>query len=175
MDFTLRKVVHSQIEDLKRISVQTFCETFAQNNTTENLQLYLSNNLTEENLATELSLEETHFYFLLIGQKITGYIKINAPKIFNDTGKDNGLEIERIYLLKAFQGLGLGSKLIDFTIAFAKENNMDYIWLGVWEHNLPAIKFYTKIGFHTYGSHIFQFGNEPQTDYLMRYNLQPVV
>ena len=53
-------------------------------------------------------------------------------------------------------------------IKIAKESNLDYIWLGVWEHNFPAIKFYEKHGFKKFSTHIFKLGNDEQTDYLMK-------
>lgn len=40
--------------------------------------------------------------------------------------------------------------------------------LGVWEHNHRALRFYEKNGFIAFGTHIFQLGNDQQTDILMK-------
>jgi ribosomal protein S18 acetylase RimI-like enzyme len=47
----------------------------------------------------------------------------------------------------------------------------DNIWLGVWEHNHQAIKFYTTWGFEKFGDHLFLLGDDPQTDWLMKKEL----
>ncbi|MEY3918157.1 MAG: Protease synthase and sporulation negative regulatory protein 1, partial [Bacteroidota bacterium] len=46
-----------------------------------------------------------------------------------------------------------------------------YIWLGVWEHNPRAIRFYEKQGFVKFDQHIFQLGDDEQTDILMKLSL----
>ncbi len=42
------------------------------------------------------------------------------------------------------------------------------IWLGVWEENPKAIRFYEKNGFVPFSRHIFKMGDEEQTDIMMR-------
>lgn len=58
--------------------------------------------------------------------------------------------------------------MIQKTIEIGIENNLDYIWLGVWEHNVDAIKFYEKQGFKKFDTHIFKLGDDEQTDNLMK-------
>jgi ribosomal protein S18 acetylase RimI-like enzyme len=45
------------------------------------------------------------------------------------------------------------------------------MWLGVWEENPRAIRFYQKQGFVEFDQHIFQLGEDAQTDILMKLNL----
>ena len=45
---------------------------------------------------------------------------------------------------------------------------MKYIWLGVWEENPRATRFYQKNGFVAFGKHIFKLGDDEQTDILMK-------
>ena len=47
----------------------------------------------------------------------------------------------------------------------------EYVWLGVWEENLRAINFYKKNGFVEFDKHVFKFGNEDQTDIMMKLKL----
>ena len=42
-----------------------------------------------------------------------------------------------------------------------------HLWLGVWEHNPRAIRFYAKCGFVDVGSHDFVLGADRQTDRVM--------
>ena len=83
----------------------------------------------------------------------------------------DSLELERIYILKEFQGAGLGKDLLDYTISIAIEHGKKYIWLGVWEHNERAKRFYQKNGFYRIGEHSFVVGDDAQTDFVMRKDL----
>ncbi len=143
-------------------------ETFSVHNSAEDMQLYLNNNLSIEKLESELSSKNTEFYFALLNKEITGYLKINFLDTEIDSEEKTSLEIERIYVLQAFQGMKIGQVLLNKVIQIAGQRPVDFIWLGVWEKNLKAINFYKKNGFTHYGEHIFMLGNDAQTDILMR-------
>ena len=87
--------------------------------------------------------------------------------------KDNkALEIERIYVSKEFHGKSVGQLLYDKAIEVAKQKNVNYVWLGVWEENPRAISFYKKNGFVEFDKHIFKLGNDEQIDIMMKLNLK---
>ena len=82
--------------------------------------------------------------------------------------KENAaVEIERIYVLKEFQRKKLGQQMLEKVIELAKNLKAKYIWLGVWEKNIKAIRFYERNGFERIGEQDFMLGLEKQTDYLM--------
>ncbi len=85
-----------------------------------------------------------------------------------ESGDPHSLEVERIYVAKEFQGTGLGRRLMEEAVRLATEQKKEYIWLGVWEKNERAIRFYEGKGFYRTGSHTFTVGNDGQTDYIMR-------
>ena len=60
---------------------------------------------------------------------------------------------------------------MDECFKIAQENKCDVMWLGVWEYNPRAIRFYEKHGFVEVGSHVFQLGKDPQIDLLMQKKL----
>ena len=74
----------------------------------------------------------------------------------------------QFYVLKENHGSGIGIELLNFAIEIAKQNKAAYIWLGVWENNHRAIRFYKKNGFTTFDKHQFVLGSEEQTDLMMR-------
>jgi len=83
--------------------------------------------------------------------------------------KDNkALEIERIYVLKEFQGKKVGQLLYEKAMQIAIQKNAAYVWLGVWEKNPKAINFYKKNSFVEFDKHLFMLGNDQQTDIMMR-------
>ena len=84
---------------------------------------------------------------------------------------EESMELERIYVLKEFQGLGHGERILNKVKRLAVEAGKSFLWLGVWEKNTRAIKFYEKHGFVKFGTHPYYIGSDKQTDWLMRFDL----
>jgi ribosomal protein S18 acetylase RimI-like enzyme len=103
--------------------------------------------------------------------KIIGYLKINFGLAQTDFKEDDSIEIERIYVLSEFHGKEVGKKLLDKALEISKEKKAKTLWLGVWEKNYKAIRFYLKNGFVEFGNHPFILGDDIQTDILMKLQL----
>ena len=164
----LQKVTLQDIDQLQQIGRQTFAETFSAGNTEENLKKYLDEGFSTEKLTTELSNPDSEFYFALLNGKVIGYLKLNVGQAQTEIKTDKALEIERIYVLQEFHGKKVGQLLYEKALQVAKQKKVDYIWLGVWEENQRAIRFYQKNGFVAFDKHIFELGNEEQTDIMMQ-------
>lgn len=164
----IRKINIDDLEALRNLSIQTFKETFEEVNTEEDMQKYLDENLSIEKLKTELENPNSEFYFAENNDEILGYLKLNFKDAQTEKLEENHFEIERIYVLKAFLGQKIGQILFDKAIEIGREKNLEYVWLGVWEENHRAIKFYEKNGFEIFGKHDFVLGEDVQTDLLMK-------
>ena len=164
----IRKINIDDLETLRYLSIQTFKETFEEVNTEEDMQKYLDENLSLERLKSELENLDSEFYFIENENKNLGYLKLNFENAQTEKVEENYFEIERIYVLKAFLGQKIGQILFDKAIEIGREKNLEYVWLGVWEENHRAIKFYKKNGFEIFGKHDFVLGEDVQTDLLMK-------
>ena len=164
----IRKINIDDLETLRNLSIQTFKETFEEVNTEEDMQKYLDENLSIEKLKSELENPNSEFYFAENNDEILGYLKLNFKDAQTEKLEENHFEIERIYVLKAFLGQKIGQILFDKAIEIGREKNLEYVWLGVWEENHRAIKFYGKNGFEIFGKHDFVLGEDVQTDLLMK-------
>ncbi len=136
------------------------------------MDFYMNRAFTFEKLFSELLNPFTEFYFLKINKDIVGYLKVNTHQAQSDLNDELSLEIERIYVDSPFQGSGYGAVLIEQAKERCKELKLSYIWLGVWEKNIDAIRFYQRHNFEIFSSHPFVFGDEVQTDLLMKYYLE---
>ncbi|SEB39124.1 hypothetical protein SAMN04489761_0388 [Tenacibaculum sp. MAR_2009_124] len=168
----IKKVNIRDIEKLKEIGKRTFFETFASDNSEENMKEYLKNAFSTEKLKEEVSTPNTQFYFAQLNGNIIGYLKINFQQSQTEIKDKNALEIERIYVLQEFHGKQVGQLLYEKAFELAEEKRVEYIWLGVWEKNPRAIRFYEKNGFVTFDKHIFTLGNDEQTDIMMKLKLE---
>ena len=160
-------VTLSEILDLQEISRQTFFDAFASVNEEEDMRHYLEVNLSIEQLTSELNQAATSFYFAKNSKEILAYLKINESDGQSEKRAMPSMEIERIYVRKEFQNRGVGQFLLDHSIQITKNKQLKLIWLGVWEHNVSAIRFYERNQFQFFGKHSFMLGSDEQTDLLM--------
>ena len=158
----------SDVSILRGIARDTFIETFSEANKAEDMERYLTENFSEEQLARELSNPDSFFYVAEVNGHVVGYLKLNTAHAQTEPQAADALEIERIYVLSNYHGGGVGQALYHHAMSVAEDRKASYVWLGVWEHNHRALRFYEKNGFIAFGTHIFQLGNDQQTDILMK-------
>ena len=164
----IRTAKISDLNILKEIGKRTFIETFASENSSKNMTEYLESAFTTEKLMNELTNMNSEFYFAEMEGEVVGYLKVNFNDSQTELKVSNALEIERIYVLKEFHGKKVGQLLYDKAIEIAKNKNLKNVWLGVWEQNPRAIRFYEKNGFKVFDKHIFKLGEDEQTDIMMK-------
>ena len=158
----------SDVSILRGIARDTFIETFSEANKAEDMERYLTENFSEEQLARELSNPDSFFYVAEVNGHVVGYLKLNTAHAQTEPQAADALEIERIYVLSSYHGHGVGQALYHHAMSVAEDRKASYVWLGVWEHNHRALRFYEKNGFIAFGTNIFQLGNDQQTDILMK-------
>ncbi len=163
---TISKISPSDLPLLIPFATKVFYDAFYAKNKPENYTKYIDQAFTLGQFQQEINNPASHFYWI-VEDTPKAWLKINEPSAFTEGIVGNGLEIQRIYVDAKCQGKGYGKKLLDFTEGIAKEKEIAFIWLGVWERNLSAIKFYEKNGYSLLSSHEFIFGDEVQTDLIM--------
>jgi ribosomal protein S18 acetylase RimI-like enzyme len=168
---TIQPIRPSDVEELLSLSRKTFYDAFEHLNNKDDFEAYTEVAFTIKKLSGELESPHSQFYFAIIDSEKVGYMKLNYSLAQTELQDDNAVEVERIYVLASQQGKKIGNKLLDFAIDKAKTEGKHFIWLGVWELNHAAQRFYERNGFIAFGSHKFWVGNDEQTDILMRKEL----
>lgn len=171
MTITIKKCTQIDLHKLQELSIETFKETFKDQNSPEHLSAYLERAFNLGQLEQELSNPSSEFYFIYFNNETAGYLKVNTNEAQSEEMGNDSLEIERIYMRKEFQRNGLGKNLLTKAIQIALHSNKKKIWLGVWEKNESAITFYKKMGFVQTGEHSFYMGDEKQRDVIMTMEL----
>lgn len=131
------------------------------------MRKYLEECLSLTKLTEEFNTEGSEFFFAMVGEEVIGYLKINTGKAQTEP-VENALEVERIYIIKEYQGIKAGKFLLDHAFKLAQVKGLTTVWLGVWEKNTNAIGFYERHGFTRFGQHIFILGEEQQVDLLFK-------
>lgn len=159
------------IKQLVSLAKSTFIEAFQKDNNPKDFDNYIKSAFSEEQILKEL-LNPNMFFYIVENAGITiGYFKINQLNAQTELREEKGLEIERIYVLSAYQGRSIGHRMITFIKQLATKLKKEYIWLGVWEENTRAIRFYEHNGFKKFGRHPYYIGTDKQMDWLMRFDL----
>ncbi len=160
-----------QAEQIAALGRATFFETFALHNSAEDMTSYLEDSFSPARIKSELERQgEITTLIAADGPTLVGYAQIyNQSSPPSDTPVSPAkkyCELRRLYILKTHQGLGLGKDLLLMSEKIAKQSGSD-IWLGVWEKNEKALKFYAACGYQVAGRHVFQLGTDSQCDLVM--------
>lgn len=166
MEINIRRITTDDVPVLSAIAQQTFYDTFTGTCTGEDMQSFLEEYFNQKRFATELSNTDNYYFFAESEGAPVGYLQFMEDYSgFPLMKKWKALELKRLYVVKEFHGKGIAQKLMDYILNFAEEGKFEVVWLGVWEHNYRAQKFYGKYGFVNSGhTHDFPIGNTPQTD-----------
>lgn len=156
------------LTDLQYLCRTTFYETFSDSTDEEDMRKFLAETYSAEKLSAELANSESVTFIAYKNGTPLGYLKLNIGNAQTEKCLDNALEIQRIYILKSAKGHGIGSAFMQIAENFASEKKLSTIWLGVWEHNEPAKKFYKSKGYEKFSHHTFVIGDDMQTDFLLK-------
>lgn len=165
------KVEPSDITTLINFSKKTFYDAFAHLNNPADVEIYAAKAFNSDNILAQITNPFSTFYFAMLDGQPVGYIKLNYSSAQTEFQDENAVEFERIYVSADQQGKKIGNQLLDFATDLANKNRLQYIWLGVWDKNVNAIRFYERNGFKIFGNHPFSLGNDLQTDLLMKREL----
>ncbi len=168
MVVNIRQCDISDLDELLDLAIQTFDDAFRPMNTTANIEAYLREAFTRDKFQVELAHPHSAFYFIFVDGRLAGYVKLNVLDAQTDLQDPDSLEIERIYVKKEYQGRGLGKMMLEHALELARQAGKKFAWLGVWEKNENAIRFYQRLGFQQAGTHGFLLGDDHQTDYIMK-------
>jgi GNAT superfamily N-acetyltransferase len=165
---TIRRALPADAELLARMGRQTFSDSFAADNTPENMAGYLDSAFSPEIQAAELADPGTTFLIAEVGWTPVGYARLYAGPPPEAVTAPRPVELVRIYAVKAWIGRGVGAALMQACLEEAAYQDYSTIWLGVWQRNPRALAFYEKWGFVRAGTHTFQLGDEAQTDWILQ-------
>ena len=131
------------------------------------MRAYLDSAFTPSRFTVEL--DDTRAIFILAeaSGQLAAYAKLLPGDPPDCVRGDAPIELVRFYLDRPWHGTGVASDLMKLCLAEAKQRGFKTIYLGVWEKNFRAQAFYCKWNFTRVGEHIFQMGDDPQTDWWM--------
>ena len=172
---TIRRATPADNALLAEIGARAFSDTFAADNTPENMAAYLAASFGPDRQAAELADPRGLFLIAEIEGQTAGYARLREGALPGPlpgaASAQRPMEIVRFYALKEWIGRGVGAALMTACLAEARQRGCGALWLDVWERNPRAIAFYRRWGFADVGTQAFLLGDDRQTDILMQRNL----
>jgi ribosomal protein S18 acetylase RimI-like enzyme len=166
LDITVRPANPYDATLLAELGARTFRETFAADNTPEDMASYLASSFNLEQQTAELAEVASTFLIAEVDGVAAGYAKLSVGGPEAIEGAEP-IELVRLYVSQEWLGRGVGEVLMGACLDEARRKGCKTIWLGVWERNARAQAFYRKWNFRAVGEHMFHLGSDLQRDILM--------
>ncbi len=170
--WSIRKAEPNDASGLARLAEKTFRDTFGADNTSADMDQHCTDTYSAQIQTREILDPNINTFVCEFESELIAYAQLSWLPAPSYVRALKPVEIRRFYVDSAWHGKGIASALMDRVREHVAIKNADQIWLGVWEHNPKAQRFYQKMGFLEVGDHVFQLGNDPQRDLILSRNLK---
>lgn len=170
-NYQIRPAGEADAGTLCRAAIETFEATFRGTCTDEDLDAFLKATYTEANFGEEIRREHSYYYLMEEGQETVGFAWLAGGEAPSCVTGSKPVELVRFYIRPAWQARGAGRQLMEHCLREARRLGYESMYLGVWERNYRAQRFYSHYGFHRVGEHVFAVGSDPQIDWWMEAGL----
>ena len=166
-EFHIRGASLADVAVVAGLGSRTFQDSYGPDNDPGTMKRYLAASFSPEQIASEIATPTSIFLLACRGSHTIGYAKLDVENIPDCVSGPKPIRLVRLYMEQGFIGSGYGSALMKSCLEESCRSGYKTIWLGVWEQNKRAQRFYQKQGFHPMGTHAFFFGREIQKDIIM--------
>jgi len=171
MTTRIRLANEHDTEQLSTLSRQTFSDNFGHLYTAENLEYHLQKTCSPEFFAGALEGGDV-ITVACEGEHLVGYAKgglVGLPVENLPAGYDpaQSREIHRLYVTTPFQTKGIGHALMQSLMDMPDIAGARMLYLGVWENNTRAQRFYARYGFATISEYRYYVGTHVDRELIM--------
>jgi ribosomal protein S18 acetylase RimI-like enzyme len=167
--FHIRTATLVDASFLAALAERTFRDTFASDNSPDDIDLYARGSFSLDRVRDEL-VDEMNTFLLALRHgdgQLGGYAKLRTGTADPSVTGPDPVELQRLYVDRGAIGHGVGAALMRASLGAARSAGYRTLWLGVWERNARAIAFYRRWQFEMVGEHLFRLGTDNQTDLIM--------
>ncbi len=164
---TLRAATAKDAEVLTALGRETFIATFGDLYPPEDLAAFLEEAHTPAQYAAWAENPAYGLWIAEAGGQAIGYALAGPNTLPHPDAAPGDGELKRIYVTRAAQGAGAGSKLMTAALDFLNGLGRP-LWIGVWSQNLGAQKLYGRYGFVKAGEYEFPVGKSRDREFILR-------
>ncbi len=165
---TIRPATPDDLSHLVELATTTFRETYRLLDDPADIEAYVAEAFTTQTFAAVLQDPLSVLLVALCGEgRYVGYTHIAHSKPPPCVTGPAPVELARVYLRQSVIGKGYGAALMQAVHAEARRAGCKTVWLGVYDRNEHARKFYTRWGFVDVGTKDFLFVGQIYADPIM--------
>jgi diamine N-acetyltransferase len=164
------EIRRADLADAPLISVLgtvTFYEAYFEQDDAADLADYIQESFATDKIRAELEDEEAAFYIIFLDTHAVGYAKLRTDSELDFIKNETAIELQRICVVERVFGKGIGERLLKYCLETAKSKGFETLWLGVWEKNHRAQRFYEKHGFRRVGTLTFPYGESVGINFVL--------
>ena len=195
-ELVMQDAVAADAEAIAQMGAATFALSFGHSMPAEDMQVYLDESYTPSAISKDLANKQNQFFVArrlnsaspAANGQVVGFIQMKLGTTEPCVPSDVPMcEVHRIYVSAGHYGAGTGRLMMERGLDWARERLLGSkpldrahgvvdpdvkerragVWLGVWEENVKAQRFYRRWGFERVGAHDFVMGGTTQTDSVM--------
>ena len=99
---------------------------------------------------------------------LVGYLAAGANTLPHTDAREGDIELKRFYILAAHQNGGHRARMMDAFMAWLDQPQRRTLWVGVWEENFGAQRFYARYGCSKVGEYDFIVGDTRDREFILR-------
>jgi ribosomal protein S18 acetylase RimI-like enzyme len=158
-----------QLADLGRETfIDTFVTGFGIPYPEADLTAFLNTSFNADTIRAKLAEPGAAWWVAERDGALLAFANTGPNTLPHPDGKSSHAELRRLYVSKAAQGLGLGTRLLAVSLEWMEANTDGPLWIGVWSGNLKAQKLYAAYGFEKAGEYQYPVGSWLDDEFILR-------
>ncbi|WP_045736757.1 GNAT family N-acetyltransferase [Xanthomonas sp. MUS 060] len=164
----IRRAGLDDAEAVTRIATATFSETFGHLYPESDLCAFLEEAYSLARAQVVLTHPDYALWLVEHDGAVIGHAAAGPCGLPHVQVRPGDGELKRLYLLRAYQNSGWGSRLFETALAWLERDGPRTLWVGVWSENLAAQRFYARYGFEKVGTYEFPVGQVRDLEFILR-------
>ncbi len=168
----IRPAVQADAAALGALGRQTFIDTFVDGFAIPypagDLQAFLDASFSADTIRTKLKEPGAAWWVAERDGELLAFANTGPNTLPHPDARPSHAELRRLYVSKAAQGLGLGTRLLTIALEWMEAHTDGPLWIGVWSGNLKAQKLYAAWGFSKAGEYQYPVGRWLDDEFILR-------
>lgn len=168
----IRPAVEADAAALGELGRQTFIDTFVTGfgipYPADDLAAFLDDSFSVDTIRRKLDEPGAAWWVAERDGELLAFANAGPNTLPHPEARPGHAELRRLYVSKAAQGLGLGTKLLTVALEWMEAHTDGPLWIGVWSGNLKAQKLYAAWGFEKAGEYRYPVGRWLDDEFILR-------